>query len=43
MSVCNPPKIGTAKGKSDYTKVSFVPDYARFGMSGWFCFVIIRN
>ena len=33
MSVVSKPKIKSKKGKS-FTKISFIPDYQRFGMSG---------
>ena len=32
MSTCHAPEISKGKEKADFTRVSFVPDYARFGM-----------
>lgn len=32
MSVMQPAKIDAAKGQDDYTKITFAPDFAKFGM-----------
>ena len=33
MSVAGKPQITTSKSKKEYTKVTFIPDYERFGMA----------
>ena len=34
MSVCCPPKITSSGKRKDYTRVTFSPDFARFGLTG---------
>ena len=35
MRKCNPPTISTKQGKSNYTKISWLPDFSKFGMEGY--------
>ena len=35
LSVIHPPKITKCTSKKPYTKVTFMPDFARLGLTGW--------